>query len=472
MGLRNLARRWVVIWAIVCTLFFVFAVESLQQISDEAPKADAAHYVTMGYNLSEYGVISLDNSDSPNPAPTAYREPGFPAYIALVRTLHPKLRQANLSSLLSSGEEVKILRYSLFLLVFVTAFITAYFVYDITHNKILACIALFLVSFSHSLLHTANKLYAENLAALLVLCVSVALYQTCTQKKRINFAFLGILLGLLVLVRAIFIYFLVFAAAFLIFAYIKKVFSKSFFSSFAIFLVCYSLITGAWIFRNYVYFNDFFITGRSGVVLLIRAEHNTMDVKEYFGSFFVWTPGETSENFIDKFFGKNALEQGGDLERLNRRSDRSFYRSARAERARLVEFFGSGIENATVNNKLESTAKKRILSHPFKHILVTLPIIWHGLFVESGFYFFEPDRPSVIISLIYFISLGFIIVVSLLKQKWSLFAFMLPSLFLYSMHSFLTHNVPRFNEPLIPILVISFLYSVYLLINRKRIKYL
>lgn len=469
MGFRKLLRRQVVVWAIVCTVFFTFAIESISEITDKRPKADATHYVRMGYNLSNYGVISLDESDAPNPAPTSYREPGFPAYLALVMTLHPKLREANLSELSASGEEAKILKYSLFFIVAITGGLTAYIVFEITRNKVLACLALFLVSFSDSLLDTANTLYAEDLASLLVLSVAIALYKIFEQKRLVSFAFLGIALGFLVLVRAIFLYFIVFVVALFIFAFFKKNFSKNFFASLCTFLFLYSLITGAWMIRNYIHFNEFTITGRSGVVLLIRAEYNKMNVKEYFGSFLVWTPGEITEKLIDRFFGDNALELGGELERLNRDLDpQSFYRSARAQRKSLVKLYGEDRENAAINNELESVAKRRILTHPFKHILVSIPLAWRGIFVESGFYLLDPSELSVVMSLVYFVSFCMVAIASIVQRRWSLFAFIFPALFLFSMHSLFTNSNPRHNEPLIPILVVCFLVVIHLLVNGRK----
>ena len=462
MGFRKLTRRQVVIWAIACAIFFVLMHENVVEISNKEPKADAVHYMAMGYNLSEYGTLSLDKNDAPNPAPTAYREPGFPAYLALIRTLHPLLRQANLSTFLSSTQEVETLKYFVLLTVAITAFIAAYIVFYFTKKQILAYFALLLVSLSNSLLNIANTLYAEDLAALLVLVVAVALHQLFEKKKLINFALLGLALGFLVLTKAIFQYFIIFVIALLVFALIKKYFSKQvFFTGIFLFFLLYSLTAGSWMVRNYIHFNELFISGRSGVILLIRAEHNKMNTKEYFGSFLVWTPGEYAEKLLYKFYGNNALEVGGELERLNRENDpQSFYRSARNERTRLTKAYGLERENTAVNDELTDRAKIRILTHPFKHALVTIPLIWRGLFVEDGLCLIDSFEFPVPISLLYFISFCFTLGLSLFRKRWSLFAFLLPALFLVSMHSLFSNSIPRYNEPLIPIFVVCFLVAI------------
>ena len=472
MGFRNLARRRVVIWVIVGALFLVLMRESAVEISDKKPKADAVHYMAMGYNLSEYGTLSLDKNDVSNPAPTAYREPGFPTYLALVRTIHPQLRKANLTTFLSSSKEVETLKYYLLLLVLITAIMAAYIVYEITKKEILAYFALLLVGLSNSLLNIANTLYAENLAALLVLGVAISLYQLFKTKKLIYFVFLGVSLGLLVLTKAVFLYFILFVTALLIFAFIKKLFSKQiFFAGISLFFLLYSLTAGAWMVRNYIQFNEFFISGRSGVILLIRAEYNKMNTKEFLGSFLIWTPGEFAEKTLYKFFGNNALEVGGELERLNRNNDpQSFYRSARNERTRLTKAYGLERENTAVNDELTNRAKRRILTHPFKHTLVTIPLLWQGLFVEDGLCLIDPIEIPVAINLLYFISFCFVTGLSLLKRKWSLFAFLLPAIFSFSMHSLFSNSIPRYNQPLIPIFVVSFLVALDYLVNNWKHK--
>ena len=74
---------------------------------------------------------------------------------------------------------------------------------------------------------------------------------------------------------------------------------------------------------------------------------------------------------------------------------------------------------------------------------------------------------SVGISLAYFGSLFFLAGLGIKRRKWDLFAVSLPALYLYGVNSFFTHSIPRYNQPLIPVLIVALLTVVNLLINRK-----
>jgi hypothetical protein len=64
-------------------LILIFSYSVAASAHNKPPSSDDDHYVTMGYNLQKYGVLSLSKNDAEDPEPTAYREPIYPAYIAL-----------------------------------------------------------------------------------------------------------------------------------------------------------------------------------------------------------------------------------------------------------------------------------------------------------------------------------------------------------------------------------------------------
>jgi hypothetical protein len=118
-------------------------------------------------------------------------------------------------------------------------------------------------------------------------------------------------------------------------------------------------------------------------------------------------------------------------------------------------------------------AKQQILAHPFRHIIATLPLAWRGIFIEKGLqitipFIFQVYAPSII-SILYFFSLFYIAILSLVKKHLALFSFTLPAIFMYGMHSLVSHNLSRFNLPLLPITVITFLVTLHQLINQKQL---
>jgi hypothetical protein len=475
---RLIMRKKKFSWAIAAFLSLCILVNGFFSIDAEAIDGDAGQFVTMAYNLSKYGELSLHGyggeAEIANPAPTIYREPGFPAFLSAFIKGVPSLRNDNLDTFLSAGRSVKILKFSQILVVLATALLAGYIVLDITRNRFLAGSAIALIGFSSSMLSTANVLDSEALVAFLVLSFSYSFYKLFSTRKTAYFAYVGLILGVLVLSRAIFMYFLVFALAFLTFAVARGIFSvRKFLIGITVFLLSYYVIVGPYVIRSFVHFGEPVVSGRGGIVLLIRANKDKMNFTEFLGSFIVWTPGEGSHAIGKKLFGEDYLQEGGKLERISRvRDTQSFYRQARRERSELVKARGLQREDIAINDELKERALRQILSNPVKHLVVTLPIAWRGLFVENGFSIRVPFLQFVldsviIISLLYFSSLFYVGFLSLKRKDWKMLAFVMPALFMYGMHSLLSHNLARFNDPLIPILVVTLLVSADLLSKRN-----
>lgn len=460
---------------VLCVLFVMLVVSTANQIIDGRPlhkTSDANYYVKTAYNLQRY------NTHSPfekiDPEPSGYREPGFSAYLALVIALNSGLQDMDMRTFLSGGPGLEILRRAQLPILILTAFLTMYIVYMITKNFVCGYIALFLTGHSIALLTSVYSLKLEHFVAPFVLFVSIFLYKAVKEKSKKYFALLGAALGLLVLTRASFMYFIVFLWVFLILLGIAGVFERrKLLIKIIILTTIYFALVGSWMVRNYVHFGSFYITGRGGVVLLIRAYYNMMNTKEYLGSFLYWTPDQYVEKtLVERYFGENADLKAGALERLNRDNHQTgYYRLARAVRGELMKVHRAPEESPAVDKQLRSIARRKILAHPFRHILTTSTFAWRGLFVETGYIvrapFLVTITGTVPVNIAYFASLFFLAVSTVRKKRWELLAVILPSLYLYGMQSFFTHNLPRFNASLIPVLVVALLFVIHLLINRQ-----
>lgn len=371
-------------------------------------------------------------------------------------------------------ESIKKLKSSQIAILVIISFLTGYFIYIITKKIVFSYISFLMVITSITLTSAVNELLAELFTALLVLCVSILLYKTLDQNKIIHFVLLGVACGYLALTRAIFVYFIIILLSLFIYLFYKKSFisRKNFLIGSTSFFLVYSLIIGSWMIRNYIHFRDTTITLRGGVVLSIRANYNMMSKKEFWGSFLYWAPeSPIRDKLFNRFYGKNKI-----LERFYRDNPASYYRSPDAEwRNLLTEYseFKNGPQRA--ERELRKGAVNKILAHPFRHIMATFPFAWRGHFVESGHRLKVPFniqiRSILVVNILYFISLLFVAFISLKKINWPLFAFCLPALYCFAAYSFMTHNEPRFNTPLIPILVSTFLISFHLITTyRKSLK--
>jgi len=469
------AKNLVTLVSIAATFSVLFIFHAAPSINDKAPTNDADNYVVMGYNIQKHGIFSLETSDSSPLQPTYYREPGFPAFLALVMTLDPNLHSADLKSFRSDGQIIKRLKNSQLLVLLLTSIMTAFFIFRITKSLALSLLALVLVGLSSSLLGTANSLLSENVTALLLFGVSFLLFKAVKEKKIIDFSFLGIGLGFLSLTKAIFVYFFIFVILFLIFLRIKGKFGKREFSAGILsFSIIFIAIVGTWMVRNYSVFRTLSICARGGHVLLIRSNFDMMTAKEFLGSFFYWTPNSLPNRVLsnEKIFGTNILSPGGSLEGLNESLPTGYFQRSDPFVRNLIKT--KGLESPIVDKTLMRIGVQNILGHPFRHCLVTLPLAWRGLFIENGIHLNFPVKISPLIpgitSLLYMAGLILLCILSLKKRLWHFFAFILPALYLYSAHSFLTENEPRFNFPMLPVCIISLALGLHLIFKQRQDK--
>jgi len=271
----------------------------------------------------------------------------------------------------------------------------------------------------------------------------------------------------------VFMYLIVFVLIFLVVLGLAgKFVKKELVTGLVILLAAYFALVGSWMVRNYIHFGKLYITGRAGAVLAIRAEYDMMNTREYFGSFLFWTPDNyVRKKLIPRFFGEKALHSGGALARLSKVNPRGYYKLGRAVRSNVVKSYGASLETAAIDTEVRNAAKEKILSHPFRHIVTTIPCAWRGLFVEDRYSLSVPFSvvlvSSVGISLAYFGSLFFLAGLGIKRRKWELFAVTFLALYLHGINSFFTHSIARYNQPVIPVLIVALLTVVNLLINRK-----
>lgn len=482
IGLKN-KKIFFIVDAVLIIFFVLMSSYSISAgLDGRTLTKDSADYFLMGYNLEKYGTLSIDYGDKPNPEPTAYREPVFPAYVAASIYLNPQLRAMDLKQMFYSQEATNMLRDSLIPLLIAIAFLTMYLTYQITGNALLAYFSLFIIGFSSAFAGNTRVFYSELTACLFLMLTTIFLHKVIRTEKIHHFVFLGIASGLLVLSRATFMYFIIFLVLFFILVLFKKknINKRKFLAGTLIFIFLNSLIFGGWSFRNYKQFGNFFITNRGGLVLLIRAEKDTMSFKEYLSSFIYWAPGDRAKEFIlNKFFNKN------DYVRWDRDNPESFYMVATRDLAgikHVSEFQIVDPVSRTLqkDKELRKLATDMILKHPFRHIFATIPFAWRGIFAEDGYTVITPffkialnsGYSCLILNLFFFFSLFYLSILSIKKKKWDIFAVFLPSLYIYAINSFLSHNRTRYTMPIIPILTIAALVFIfYLYQKRKKPKY-
>ncbi len=431
--------------------------------------SDANSLIRMAYHLCHSKTYSIDRRDTESPKPDAYREPAYSTFLACVVGLNNRLERMDMKTLGTDLYSLRVLRQVQIPILLLTSFMAMYLVTSMTGRIIYGYFALILVGFSYGILVSITSMKIENFSAFWVMAVALTLYKAVQTKSLKYFIMLGISLGILVLTKAMFMYFFIIIIAYMGWLFKVGQFEKQkVIRGILIFVGVYSVIVGSWMTRNYVQFKQLYITGRSGAVLSIRGEYNMMNSDEYFGSFLYWTPDSFVMSKIGERYGANALQPGGKLANLNRSNKEGYYRAGRAVRDKVNRAHGG--ESPKTDKMVKRIAMKEILSHPFRHIAVTIPMAWRGIFVEKAVMTNVPFAivvsGGVGICIVYFASFFTAVFISIRKKNWQMFAVLLPMIYLYGMNTLFTHSLPRYNEPLIPLLVSVLMVLVCSFVHR------
>ncbi len=457
-------RSWITTLALVVTLGALGCVWA-SRITGAAIEADASHSLRMGVHLMHDGVISMQ--ENPPFSPTMYREP-LPAFVDAVGVaVVDAIWGPSDMSAYHVSNRAKVLKYQnvgwmLLLSLGVFAAIR-YFTSSFVLGLCGLVLASFHIPFTESGLRGLgiDTLQTDLPAAAILIVASLLAAQSFTGAKRGRSALAGCAFGALALVKAAFLY--IFAGFLLILFALGAVAwfrqrSRAGILHASLMGVCFALIVAPWMCRNYVQFGVFGISERAGSVLAIRATQDLMTPEEYRGTFYVWAPHRLRPA-VGRLLGFTArdLQRGGRLQHLNRsrtadfyeddvRAERtgrpdltvSYYRKAKAERTKLqLAALAAGHAHSTdVDTILQRRAIAVIREHPQRHLALTIPYLWRGAFAMF---------PVLVVTLAY----------ALATRRTSLALFVLPAFGTVMFHALLTHFIPRYSVPSLPITIAS-----------------
>jgi hypothetical protein len=185
------------------------------------------------------------------------------------------------------------------------------------------------------------------------------------------------------------------------------------------------------------------------------------------GAFYVWGPARST---VGKLLGYSPpdLLRGGRLQRLNRSNDSdfnlsdraaeaagrpqdaiSFFRQSRAQRQRLLMDYttaGDPHPSVAADRAARAEAIAIIKAHPWRHLMVTIPLLWRGANVVF---------PVLAVALAF----------SLYARRYDLALFTAPAFGSVMFHALLTHFIPRYAQPtysismLVAIVLLAWLVS-------------
>jgi len=230
-----------------------------------------------------------------------------------------------------------------------------------------------------------------------------------------------------------------------------------------------------WMLRNYVQFGDFAISQRGGEVLLIRAVKNQMTPDEYAGAFYVYAPPGLQKAVFERLLGFDAsdIEEGGRYSRLNRNlpSDKaalhahdyehlvSYYQRAKwtIPQAIRKDLAAQGLPLTAYGAAAHAYAMHMIEEAPLKHLTMTLPFAWRGLWGMGD---------AWKLNLAVYLALLALPLAAIFTRRMDWFALSIVANGFFWFHALLTHFIPRYSEPLVPLAILSLLVLVHALYLR------
>lgn len=198
-------------------------------------RADAAQYVTYGYNLYSHGIFSKELS--PSPSPDSYRSPGYPLLIAL--------------SFMLGGKHFYPVVIYLQIMLSVLSVPLTFLIGTRFLSRSWAIFAAIFVAISPHLVSMTSYLLTETTFSFVLLLAGYLFILSLEKKHLFYFVLAGLIFGLAYLVNetAFFLPFLL--AAFAIVTNKKENIAKKILINLSVYLIIFLLFPATWTWRNH-----------------------------------------------------------------------------------------------------------------------------------------------------------------------------------------------------------------------------
>jgi len=477
---------------------------ALLKINGAPLSGDAPNNLDYAYHLSHHGVMATEQDGKI--LATHNREPLPIALMALWIQSTPALSNAENLRVLNQPQQLKLLKYSNVLwvaallvgVVLLVRVATADFLTD-QMLFISQLITLFLVATIFPIFNIVNNLLTELQAATLLIWLAWAAMLASKTPRVRHFVMVGVLLAALILTKAAFAY--IGIGAFMLWSIRALQWKqKSLLTGGLIaFLVTISLVT-PWIIRNYYQVGEWSLAGRGPIVLIVRAYKSNMTNAEFTGGFYAYGP-QWLKPTLSHLTGFNAKDRelGGRRERFRRFHPQDEAARERGDEASAVGFYIKATTHA--NNIYQSYAKQhadpqlarklaeqqikneaieRIKNNLTGHLKTSLLFAWRGTWPHNTVDGIEISRkiPGVtawknknIASALGLMSVIGLFLIGLNHRYSHYFAISLFPVGMFSFHALLTHYIPRYSYPMIPIWLVCGVVVFSLMLHHFLLKF-
>ncbi|MEC8876180.1 MAG: hypothetical protein VX198_00845 [Pseudomonadota bacterium] len=406
---------------------------------DHPDYADAEEFLASAYNLST--KLTFSERTSGTIEPEIGREPLYPLYLAVLMKVDPVFGQFDLRCLNKErdcNQIYKSAQWSNSIFIILSGLIMFFTVRMISGNSFFPSIVSGLHIWLNYHSYKNHHYIISDPFSLLLMSAFIFSLVYAVQKDRFLFwIFPSLFLALLTLVKAVFLYFafllLVILLLLTVFQKNKIFFLKIFFLTFLV----YGLAVGPWMYRNYQISDYPAITEiRGGIALSKRSILNNMNIHQYFAALTFWTRG-AGDSLAKNFFSEKNWKP---FELYN---PEGFYNlGLQTYYKRLNQLVGQGMSQIEASRIVERRLLEEIVNNLPKHLLVTFPVFYRGLWVDE----------FILISFPAFI---WATLLAWKNRRYDVFLCLLPSMFCLLFYSLFSPNFPRYQLLSLPAFSLS-----------------
>lgn len=404
--------------------------------------SDAGEYVSGALSLYHEGFLGENGS----PGPVVGREPSLAFILSLVMQFDQDFRAINMTCMAngSCGEKAAVsaqwLNRALFAMAGVVVCLTAFV---LTGNLGAAVVSGGAIWLNKHMQKNMDYIISDPLALFLTCLFMLGMALALIYRKPVLWFVSGLLLAALILTKAIFFYFaILFIVIWTICLAIKSVWRRKghlgLWASLFLFTVGSMTPSLLWMERNAQISGNYQLTqSRAGIAMNTREILNHMTPAQYFTSFLYWTRG-FGDNWARAMLPKEIWDE------FQIANEDGFYLKAQngypnmvQERARDL-----GITQSEAGKLVDRQLMKDILSNPIVHSLVTIPVMYRGLWVDQ---FLWVTLPCLI----------WLILACLKRRQFEMLIIISPCLFNILFYALVSLNIPRYQMTAVPALALA-----------------
>ena len=433
--IMSATRSNVTIWVLLCSLFTVALFPAAKP--DHSPdRYDARQYLAAAINLHDNGIFS--EVDGSNSGPGTGREPAYATFLAGLMFFDAQLASITLECLRSAdGCGAERYRFAIILnRVFVALsgaliFLSVFRLTD--HNLFPSAISGLYIWLNFESQKFSSYVISDSLAMFLSAILIWSIFHAGHRGSALWWAISGFVMALLVLTKAIFLYFALLVIPLFLFLTLTSDDCRRTFRNALICFLCCAVPVSAWIARNVAVDDLWGVTeGRGEITVSAREIYNDMTFTEYFAAMVYWTRIK-GDGLAHVLFSQETLGK------LRHDTSDGFFQRGHKRFSELVERkkTAENISYEAASKEVYDQLLERVLKRPVRHFFTTALLAYRGVWIDQ----FAP----------FGVLASFFIIISAARRRNYVVLFALfPSVFAFIFYPLISLNVPRYQMVTIP----------------------